>query len=153
MLYRKNKMSIFELLNSNTGAAIRPKNGRFLRPIHNGSGVLLSVGESPHSPGKGLSSRKGTTAFYLVPTLKILAMLSNLPCGKTAPTAISAEAIIKDLVTSNEISNLRSDLREMLHCYLLQEDDSHSRRRVYSSYLTLDMMLHNVETNQERRIA
>ena len=147
-------MLIFELLNSNKGATIRPTKGHFLCPIHNGSGVLLSDGESPHSPLEGLSSRKGITAFYSVPTLKILAMLSNSrPCGKPAPMAISAEAIIKDLVTSNEVSSLRSDLREMLHCYLLQEDDSHSRRRVHSSYLTLDMMLHNVETNQERRVA
>ncbi len=152
-------MSIFELLNSNKGATIRPTDGRFyLRPIHNGGGVLLSVGESPHSPLGGLSSRKGTTAFYLVPTLKILAMLSNpRPRGKTAPLAISAEKIIKDLVTSDTISNLRSDLKEMLHSYLLQEDDSYSRRKVHASYLTLDLMLNTIEINenpnQERRVA
>jgi len=73
---------------------------------------------------------------------------------KTAPLAISAEKIIYDLVTSDEISNLRSDLKEMLHYYLLQEDDSHFRRKVYASYLTLDMMLQKTEQlTQERRVA
>jgi len=79
---------IFVLLNSINGRHHCPKNaGLFLCPVQYGSGVLLSDGVSPHSPVEGLSSRKGITAFYLVPALKIDAMLSSstsAPC--TFPT-------------------------------------------------------------------
>jgi len=81
-------------------------------------------------------------------------MKNNSQRGEYPRLAISAEKIIDDLVTSDEISNLRADLKEMLHYYLLQEDDSHSRRKVHASYLTLDMMLHKTEQlTQERRVA
>jgi hypothetical protein len=88
------------LTNSINGRCHCPKNvGLFLCPAKYGSGVLLSDGESPHSPVEGLVSRKGTAAFYLVPTLKILAMTSNSTRAQGTSSAISAKSIT-DLLSS-----------------------------------------------------
>ena len=101
---------IFVLRNLITGRHHCPKTvGLFLCPAKYGSGVLLSDGESPHSPGKGLRSRKGTAAFYLVPTLKILAMRSNLPRATGTSSAISAKSIT-DLLFSGDPKISRQEL-------------------------------------------
>lgn len=154
MLCRNKIFPIFGLRNSNTGAYNRPIIGHFLCPAQYGGSVLLSAGVSPHSPGKGFRSRKGTTAFYLVPTLKILAMRSNLPSAKCTPLAISAETILNDLLTTDEIARMRQHLRIMLDSYLLGEDDRRSREQVYGTYLAFDFMLCKSEyLVNERRTA
>lgn len=110
-------------------------------------GGLVFVPETG-DPDQGSDNGNGHR-FNLVAVKNLVKMGNKLLCGKTAPLAISAEKIIHDLVTSDTISNLRSDLKEMLHSYLLQEDDSYSRRKVHASYLTLDMMLQKLETNNK----
>ena len=154
MLYRNKIMPIFEVTNSITRAHIHPKQGHFLCPTQYGGSVLLSVGESPHSPGEGLVNGKGTTVLYLGPTLKIFAMTSNSPSTKCASLAIAAETILNDLVTTDEISRMRQHLRDMLDAYLLSEDDQDSRREVYGSFLAFDYLLRNSEhISKERRVA
>ena len=139
------KCCIFELPNSINWAYSRPKQGHFLCPTQYGGSVLLNVGVSPHSPVEGFGSRKGTTAFYLGPTLKIFAMPSNSTSTKCASLAITAETILNDLVTTDEISRMRQHLRDMLDAYLLDEDDSKYRHDIYSTYMALDILLTRIE--------
>lgn len=146
-------LSIFEVTNSITRAHNRPTAGHFLCPIQYGGSVLLNEGESPHSPGEGLVNGKGTTVYYLVSTLKKLAMTSNSPSGNATSTAIMATTILNDLLITDDVSRMRQHLRNMLDCYLLEEEDRNNRRQVYGTFLALDFML--VKSNSlvvERRI-
>jgi len=154
MLYGNTILSIFEVTNSITRAQYRPElRGHFLCPVQYGGSVLLSDGESPHSPGEGLVNGKGTTVLYLVPTIKIFAMTSNLPSGKTASLVISAEEILHDLLTTDEVSRMRQHLRDMLDAFLLSEDDQISRKEIYGTFQALDFMLRKFELMEERRVA
>jgi len=102
---------IFVLLNLITGRHHCPTDeGHFLCPEKYGSGVLLSDGVSPHSPGKGLSSRKGITAFYLVPTLRIDAMLSNLPSAPGTFPAVPAKSITNSYLPTGDSKVPRREL-------------------------------------------
>ena len=106
----------FVLTNSITGRSHCPKNvGLFLCPIKYGSGVLLNVGESPHSPGKGLVSRKGITAFYLMPTLKTDAMTSILPSA----TGVSSAILAKSITYSNLLAGDHKVPRQGFFCSIL----------------------------------
>lgn len=146
-------LPIFGLRNSTNGAHNRPEKGHFLCPVQYGGSVLLSDGVSPHSPVEGFRSRKGTTAFYLVPTLKKLAMRSNSTSAKSTPLAISAERILNDLLETDEIARMRQHLRDILDSYLLGEDDRNSREQVYGTYLAIDFMLRKSESlMKERRV-
>jgi len=95
MKYCKLKiLFIFVATNLINGLYHCPKNvGLFLCPAQYGSGVLLNVGESPHSPVEGLVSRKGAAAFCLVPELKIDAMTSISTRAPGASPAILAKSI------------------------------------------------------------
>ena len=141
---------IFVLSDQWLGSKMAPKNRGFFNPIQYGGGLVF-VPETG-DPDQGSDSGNGHR-FYLVAVKNLVNMKYNSQRGEYPPLAISAEKIIDDLVTSDEISNLRTDLKEMLHYYLLQEDDSYFRRKVHASYLTLDMMLHKIEKlTQERRV-
>ena len=152
MLYRNKIFPIFGLRNSTNGAYNRPRQGHFLCPIQYGGSVLLSDGVSPHSPVEGFRSRKGTTAFYLAPTLKKLAMRSNSTSGKATSTAITAATILSDLLITDEVSRMRQHLRNMLDCYLLEEEDQNNRKQVYGTFLALDFMLVNSNSLTEERM-
>jgi len=127
------------------------KRGFFYCPLQYGGGLFASRKGDPDQGSDSVNDHR-----FFIGLCQKLGQMENL-LGTAVPLAISAEKIIDDLVTSDEISNLRADLREMLHYYLLQEDDSYFRRKVHASYLTLDMMLQKVETNEKlnlgRRVA
>ena len=62
---------------------------------------------------------------------------------------LTPEQIISDLLLSDDMQNLRKDLRLMVDCYLLHEDERHYRKSVHASFLILDMMLAQVENIQQ----
>jgi hypothetical protein len=102
---------IFVVTNSINGRHHCPKNvGLFLCPAQYGSGVLLSEGESPHSPVEGLVSRKGTAAFYLVPKLKIDAMTSISTRATGTSPAISAKSITYSSTLTGDMTISRREL-------------------------------------------
>lgn len=79
---------------------------------------------------------------------------TNDDCGRTAQMAISAERIINDLVSTNEVSRMREHLRELIDSYLLNEDDKKSRQEIYGTFLALDYTLRKSESiSKERRVA
>ena len=55
--------------------------------------------------------------------------------------AISANEVIERLIMSDDLTNMRQNLRAMADAYLLSEDDTRFRQEVYSTYQDLDRIL------------
>jgi hypothetical protein len=66
---------------------------------------------------------------------------------------LSSKEIRPDLVQSDEIPTMRRHLREMIDAFLLNDEtaDSDLRRDVYSTFLSLDGYLKNVDDFNLRR--
>lgn len=132
---------IFVLSILNSGAVGSPKKADFfivrskigvVPPYASYNGWLI--------PGTGIDNGKGDSVFCC-PVLKLIKMSKNVPGATGTSSAISAEAIIYDLVSTDEIPRMRQHLRDMLDSYLLSEDEASFRRGIYGTYLALDNLL------------
>lgn len=99
------------------------------------------------SPEIGLDTVKGN-AVFCYPFLNLSKMSKTISGATAPPLAISAEKIIKDLVSTDETSRMRQHLRDMLDSYLLSEDEASFRKEIYGTYLALDSLL---VKSEERR--
>jgi hypothetical protein len=86
-------------------------------------------------------------------------MRTNDERANCTPMAISAEAIIESITSSDDPVNLRKHLRTLMDAYFLlpDEDMDHPKDQVYCTFQTLDQALQMIKSREslskERKVA
>ena len=114
--------------------------GYFYSSPHNGDGPFTSRKGYPETGTDSVNGHR----FFIGLMSKNVSIMNKPSIGLLTP-----EQIISDLLLSDDMQNLRKDLRLMVDCYLLHEDERHYRKSVHASFLILDMMLAQVENIQQ----
>jgi hypothetical protein len=63
----------------------------------------------------------------------------------SAHPPVTPEQLISDIILSDEISTMRQHIRAMADSYLLSEDETDYRQKVFSTYMVLDTFLAKTE--------
>ena len=114
--------------------------GHFLCSIQYGGGPFTSRKGDPEQGSVSVNGHR----FFIGLLTKTCLIMNKPTLGLLTP-----EQIISDLLLSDDMQNLRKDLRLMVDCYLLHEDERHYRKSVHASFLILDMILAQVENIQQ----
>lgn len=101
--------------------------------------------------GKGWAVLLSSPAYHL--NLSVMSHTEKDNCATCAQKPITAESIIKEIISWDDPENIREDLHEMMLAFFMHYESptEEFKGRIYCTYTTLYNALKQIETLNPRR--